>query len=61
MGIMVVHASAYNNLSMGLVEREMAIWKNILKKSPPHLTQLQISDLMCAHESTDTEHGSNLA
>ena len=31
------------------------VQKNILKKSPPHLTQLQISELMFAHESRDTE------
>ena len=43
MGIKVLHSSAYNSQSMGLVERSVRTIKDILKKNG-HLSQLMLDE-----------------
>ena len=47
MGIKVIHSSAYNSQSMGLVERSVRTIKDILKKNG-HLSQLMLDEQVFA-------------
>ena len=60
-GKRVVHSSAYNPSSMGLVERSVRTLKEILKKHGNNLSQLQLSELVYAiNLRTQGEQGSAL-
>ena len=61
LGVRVVHSSAYNPSSMGLVERSVRTLKEILKKHGNNLSQLQLSELVFAVNSRNQgEQGSAL-
>ena len=50
LGVKVVHSSAYNPQSMGLVERSVQTLKEILKKNG-NLSQLQLAEIVFAVNS----------
>ena len=46
MGISVLHSSCYNAPSQGLIERKVAVLKDLLKKTRGSLSQLQLDELI---------------
>ena len=46
MGISILHSSCYNAPSQGLIERKVAVLKDLLKKSRSSLSQLQLDELI---------------
>ena len=61
LGIEVIHSSSYNSQSQGLVERAVQSVKNLLKKSSGKLTQLEMSEMVFALNSKESDTGSNLS
>ena len=59
LGVKIIHSSAYNSQSMGLVERSVRTLKEILHKNP-NLSQLLLNEQIFAVNSReDGETGSN--
>ena len=55
LGISVLHSSCYNSQSQGLIERKVGVLKDLLKKSGPSLSQLQLDELIFEIDSREEQ------